>query len=664
MNPRVLVAVLVALLSTSVVPNAEAQLFRRPTACDTCIGNWYYLDHDTASPGTSDWNCGTSTYDQHHGSDFSLIGGNGAINTGYDVVAMADGDVVLANDGNEDHCSTCPTGGTTCGTGVGFGYGNYLIITHGARRTYYAHLRRGSLRVSVGQHVTCGQVIGQIGSSGCSTGAHLHVETRPSSGAAYDPFRGSCSSVTSAWVSQGSYRGMPAPTCEGGTTCRSAGQSCSATSLCCGGTTCTGGTCVTNPVCPAGTYAIWTCNTARTSRRRCIDGVDQTEPCPYGCESRPTGTDDVCTGGPTCASSGQSCSTSTPCCSGLTCNGGTCGTAPTCASSGQSCSTSTPCCSGLTCNGGTCGTAPTCAMSGQSCSSSAPCCSGLTCNSGTCGTAPTCPSGTYPIWTCNAARTARRRCIGGIDQTESCANGCDVRPVGTDDVCAPPPATCSASGQSCSSSNPCCTGLVCTSGTCAAAPTCSAVGQSCAAASPCCNGLTCNGGSCAETPTCSGSGQTCATASACCTGLTCNGGVCGSAPSCGGATALWTCTTDGRNRTRCVNGLTETEGCPQGCTAGGPGLDAICGPRPDAGVGADVVTRDATRDVESGAEGGIGTRPLTGSCGCAVPGRSDRGSRHAGWLVVAMIALAARRRNRLAPRAPAGTPRRAPRSAL
>lgn len=51
-------------------------------------------------------------------------------------------------------------------------YGYRVIIAHGAVRTGYAHLP--GLEVTVGQHVTSGQQIGTVGSTGYSTGCHLH----------------------------------------------------------------------------------------------------------------------------------------------------------------------------------------------------------------------------------------------------------------------------------------------------------------------------------------------------------------------------------------------------------------------------------------------------------------------------------------------------------
>ena len=57
------------------------------------------------------------------------------------------------------------------------GYGNVVIVRHGSNHsTVYAHLSR--IQVRKGQTVTQGQVIGAVGSTGWSTGPHLHFEFR------------------------------------------------------------------------------------------------------------------------------------------------------------------------------------------------------------------------------------------------------------------------------------------------------------------------------------------------------------------------------------------------------------------------------------------------------------------------------------------------------
>jgi murein DD-endopeptidase MepM/ murein hydrolase activator NlpD len=56
------------------------------------------------------------------------------------------------------------------------GYGNLVIVENSEYRTYYAHL--SSIPVSVGDEVKAGTVIGLSGSTGHSTGPHLHYEIR------------------------------------------------------------------------------------------------------------------------------------------------------------------------------------------------------------------------------------------------------------------------------------------------------------------------------------------------------------------------------------------------------------------------------------------------------------------------------------------------------
>src|SRR5690606_9648678 len=61
------------------------------------------------------------------------------------------------------------------------GYGNRVLIDHGnGFVTLYAHLSR--IQVQVGQTVNRGDILGQMGSTGRSTGTHLHFEIRRGGG--------------------------------------------------------------------------------------------------------------------------------------------------------------------------------------------------------------------------------------------------------------------------------------------------------------------------------------------------------------------------------------------------------------------------------------------------------------------------------------------------
>ena len=67
------------------------------------------------------------------------------------------------------------------------GYGNHIVIRHGfGYETLYGHLNR--IKVRPGQRVTRGDVIGELGNSGSSTGPHLHYEVIKS-GNKVDPIR-------------------------------------------------------------------------------------------------------------------------------------------------------------------------------------------------------------------------------------------------------------------------------------------------------------------------------------------------------------------------------------------------------------------------------------------------------------------------------------------
>lgn len=75
--------------------------------------------------------------------------------------------------------------GTVVFSGTRGGYGNLVVVDHGdGTTTRYAHCR--DLSVQVGATVSAGTPIATVGSTGRSTGAHLHFEVRKA-GVAVDP---------------------------------------------------------------------------------------------------------------------------------------------------------------------------------------------------------------------------------------------------------------------------------------------------------------------------------------------------------------------------------------------------------------------------------------------------------------------------------------------
>ncbi len=90
--------------------------------------------------------------------------------------------VDIANKSNPDIVAS--QGGTVTTAGwSGGGYGNYVVIDHGnGYRTLYAHMLNNSIVVKAGDRVGQGQKLGVMGSTGRSTGVHLHFEVISSGG--------------------------------------------------------------------------------------------------------------------------------------------------------------------------------------------------------------------------------------------------------------------------------------------------------------------------------------------------------------------------------------------------------------------------------------------------------------------------------------------------
>ena len=159
----------IALLEQEYLAN-QAEMQRQMAAVQAEIDKIYQTINSTGEytggvmgwpvPGyskiTSDYGWRFNNTDFHTGIDIS-----GPSIYGKPAVAVADGTVAVVQ--------------TTYTPGVG--YGKYIIVDHGGGiTTLYGH--NSAILVSVGQKVTRGQQLTQIGSTGWSTGPHLHFEVR------------------------------------------------------------------------------------------------------------------------------------------------------------------------------------------------------------------------------------------------------------------------------------------------------------------------------------------------------------------------------------------------------------------------------------------------------------------------------------------------------
>lgn len=109
---------------------------------------------------------GVTYITSRYGGRYHPIYGYWSMHTGIDIGASYGSNIVSVNDGVVYKVVRGYTG-----------YGHYIMVDHGGGYvTLYAHC--SSINVSKGQYVTRGQVIGKIGSTGNSTGPHLHYEVR------------------------------------------------------------------------------------------------------------------------------------------------------------------------------------------------------------------------------------------------------------------------------------------------------------------------------------------------------------------------------------------------------------------------------------------------------------------------------------------------------
>jgi len=127
-------------------------------------------------------------YSGHTGSDLLLVGGFAAMNAGsIEVTAAASGYVVGIEKDRYDRCHFVPAPPdapnkqfVVCpGAPAGELLANYVaVLQDDGLVAYYFHLQQGSIPVQLSQRVSCGQLLGRVGSSGVSSTPHLHFELR------------------------------------------------------------------------------------------------------------------------------------------------------------------------------------------------------------------------------------------------------------------------------------------------------------------------------------------------------------------------------------------------------------------------------------------------------------------------------------------------------
>lgn len=100
--------------------------------------------------------------------DYRTLSGKKEYHAGIDLVALEDKNIYAVADGIVD--------GTPYEKN-GFGYYVRQKLADG-RRIYYGHMKKGSIAVKTGQQIKKGSLLGVMGSTGNSTGAHTHLELR------------------------------------------------------------------------------------------------------------------------------------------------------------------------------------------------------------------------------------------------------------------------------------------------------------------------------------------------------------------------------------------------------------------------------------------------------------------------------------------------------
>ncbi len=163
-----------------------------------------FVDLNPAFPGQiRDYQCGARSYDtadgyNHAGIDYFTwpFGWLKMDLSMVQIVAAAPGVILDKDDGNDDR--SCAMSGAAW---------NAVYVRHADGSViWYGHMKKGSLTAKpVGSPVAAGEFLGIVGSSGNSTGPHLHFEVHNPSGQVVEPHSGSCQAAASLWQAQRPY---------------------------------------------------------------------------------------------------------------------------------------------------------------------------------------------------------------------------------------------------------------------------------------------------------------------------------------------------------------------------------------------------------------------------------------------------------------------------
>lgn len=180
--------VLISFLIISTPVLADQPSLGWPVACIEGQNCWivHHVDQD-ASPAAQDFRCGHLTYNGHDGTDIA-VRDFATVQSGMDVHAALDGKVVrVRNDVDDHHGTKADLAAAKQSTKE---CGNLVSLLHADKWvTEYCHMKKGSVAVALGQSVTKGTRLGQVGQSGLAEFPHLHFSVRHNN-TVIDPFTG------------------------------------------------------------------------------------------------------------------------------------------------------------------------------------------------------------------------------------------------------------------------------------------------------------------------------------------------------------------------------------------------------------------------------------------------------------------------------------------